>query len=90
MLYSNSLLLTYFMYNSLYLLIPYFSLSLPPLSTLLFLCLLGVKTDPTQANGQLPQAAQSMNTALGEDWRHLETTKVRLGVADPLLSDCLL
>ncbi|KAJ1076601.1 hypothetical protein K5549_008300 [Capra hircus] len=35
----------------------------------------GVKTDPTQANGQLPQATQSMNTALGEDWRHPETTK---------------
>ncbi|KAI4562189.1 hypothetical protein MJT46_011151 [Ovis ammon polii x Ovis aries] len=48
----------------------------------------GVKTDPTQANGQLPQATQSMNTALGEDWRHLETTKDKkpdpgLGSHDP-------
>lgn len=87
MLYSNSLLLTYFMYqfvsaDSILLTFP------PSLSTLLCLCLLGVKTGTTQANGQIPQAAQSVNTALGEDRRHAETTKVRLGVPDLLLSDC--
>ncbi|XP_043335167.1 amyloid beta A4 precursor protein-binding family B member 1-interacting protein [Cervus canadensis] len=46
----------------------------------------GVKTSTTQANGQIPQATQSMNTALGEDRRHLETTKDKkpgLGSHDP-------
>lgn len=46
----------------------------------------GVKTGTTQANGQIPQATQSVNTALGEDRRHLETTKDKkpgLGSHDP-------
>ncbi|KAB0400227.1 hypothetical protein E2I00_006797, partial [Balaenoptera physalus] len=36
----------------------------------------GVKTGTTQANGQIPQAAHSMSTVLGEAQRHVETTKL--------------
>ncbi|XP_059771292.1 amyloid beta A4 precursor protein-binding family B member 1-interacting protein [Balaenoptera ricei] len=46
----------------------------------------GVKTGTTQANGQIPQAAHSMNTVLGEAQRHVETTKEKkpgLGSHDP-------
>ncbi|XP_036698697.1 amyloid beta A4 precursor protein-binding family B member 1-interacting protein [Balaenoptera musculus] len=46
----------------------------------------GVKTGTTQANGQIPQAAHSMSTVLGEAQRHVETTKDKkpgLGSHDP-------
>ncbi|XP_024598051.1 amyloid beta A4 precursor protein-binding family B member 1-interacting protein isoform X2 [Neophocaena asiaeorientalis asiaeorientalis] len=46
----------------------------------------GVKTGTTQANGQIPQAAHSMSTVLGEAQRQVETTKDKksgLGSHDP-------
>uniref|UniRef100_A0A8D0SVI1 Amyloid beta A4 precursor protein-binding family B member 1-interacting protein n=1 Tax=Sus scrofa TaxID=9823 RepID=A0A8D0SVI1_PIG len=46
----------------------------------------GLQTSTTQANGQIPQAAPSLTTVLGEAQRHVETTKDKkpvLGSHDP-------
>lgn len=49
----------------------------------------GPKAGTTQANGQIPQAAHSVNVVLEEAQRQAETTKVRSESDWTSFSDCL-
>lgn len=59
-----------------------------PHSSCLSSSLSGLKTGTAQANGQIPQAAHSVNAVLEEAQRQVDTIKVGQRATDIIISNC--